>query len=377
MEYSMRVTLYYLLLLSLAFTTGCAQSGTAEEGKTSSDQEEQTTKREPIKLTEADVKKKIEAYFAGTVTEASSVRIQQIISSLKERLMSVAMESVKAPEDVEKRFEWISTQMDIAGVFFELQDVERAMTMFDDSAELVAEVIASGQTVPPERHTLVSVMYYNKACVQALQGEAQKALETLKTSVDYGFDRLMMVRQDSDLEKVRALPNFEREIVEPIKDQLRKNAVADISPKPLFPFDFELPAPTGEIHTLDQYAGKVRIVDLWGTWCPPCRMEIPSFIELQNKYGAEGFQVIGLNQNETGTQEDQAETISKAMDQLKINYPCLISNRETLDQAAPIEGFPTTLFLDRAGNVRLKVNGYQEYEYLEAAVKALLSESSS
>lgn len=142
-----------------------------------------------------------------------------------------------------------------------------------------------------------------------------------------------------------------------------------------FPFDFDLTDTTGKPLKLADFQGKVCIVDLWGTWCPPCRAEIPSFIKLQNELGSKGFQMIGLNSERAATPQGRLDLVNNFIKSQGVNYPCALVDNATLDQVPDLEGFPTTLFLDRTGKVRLRFVGLHPYEELRAAVDALLAES--
>ncbi|MEZ6134146.1 MAG: TlpA disulfide reductase family protein [Pirellulaceae bacterium] len=141
-------------------------------------------------------------------------------------------------------------------------------------------------------------------------------------------------------------------------------------------FEFSLNATSvgGENINLEALKGKVVIVDVWGTWCPPCRDEIPSFIKLQEKYGPQGFQMVGLNYENLQSDEAAKEKIEAFIKQTGINYPCIVGSPETREQIPDFEGFPTTLFIDKAGRVRLKVVGLHPYEDLEEVVTHLLAE---
>lgn len=140
----------------------------------------------------------------------------------------------------------------------------------------------------------------------------------------------------------------------------------------MFPFDFSVTDVTGQPISLADYAGQVVIVDIWGTWCPPCRAEIPSFIKLQDEYGPQGFQMVGLNYE--GGEDTDAQIVRDFMAETGINYPCALGTEEIRAQVPNFQGFPTTLFLDKSGKVRHKAVGLHEYEYLESVVKALLAE---
>ena len=142
---------------------------------------------------------------------------------------------------------------------------------------------------------------------------------------------------------------------------------------PIFPFDFSLTDVTGQPLRLADYGGQVVVVDFWGTWCPPCRAGVPLFIRLQETYGPQGVQVIGLNY-ERGDAQSDAQTVREFIAKTGINYPCAIGTEEIREQVPDFEGFPTTVFIDKRGKARVKTVGFHDYEYLESVVKALLSE---
>jgi thiol-disulfide isomerase/thioredoxin len=125
---------------------------------------------------------------------------------------------------------------------------------------------------------------------------------------------------------------------------------------------------------LSSLLGKVVIVDIWGTWCPPCRAEIPSFILLQTEFGPQGLQIVGLNYERAETEEEKVEAVRKFIEEFGINYPCAMGTDEIQQQVPNFEGFPTTLFIDRSGRVRAKLVGLHDSMYLRALVEQLLAE---
>jgi thiol-disulfide isomerase/thioredoxin len=142
---------------------------------------------------------------------------------------------------------------------------------------------------------------------------------------------------------------------------------------PIFPFDFSLIDVTGRPLRLADYRGQVVVVEFWGTWCPPCVAGVPLFIRLQETYGPQGVQVIGLNY-EGGDPQTDAQTVREFIAEHGINYPSAIGTPEIRDQIPDFEGFPTTVFIDKRGQARVKAVGFHDFEYLESVVKALLSE---
>lgn len=124
--------------------------------------------------------------------------------------------------------------------------------------------------------------------------------------------------------------------------------------------DFKLATIGGEEFKLSDYKGKVVMLNFWGTWCPPCRKEIPDLVNLQKKYNKDGLEIVGITLN-SGSVAD----IQKFATKYNINYTILtdIKNNETqavtylYGQAIgqSISSIPTTLIIDREGYI---VKGY-------------------
>jgi thiol-disulfide isomerase/thioredoxin len=109
-------------------------------------------------------------------------------------------------------------------------------------------------------------------------------------------------------------------------------------------------------------AGKVLLIDLWGTWCPPCLTSIPTFVELQERYGAEGLQVLGLAFERTEG-EARPEGLRRAVAKYGINYPVLLGGSPgdvtgVFPDLEGFGGFPVEILVGRDGRVRAVRNGY-------------------
>ena len=124
----------------------------------------------------------------------------------------------------------------------------------------------------------------------------------------------------------------------------------------------------GKSVTLSDYKGKVVLLDFWATWCPPCRKEIPGFIELYNTYKSRGLVVIGVSMD-----EDTPDVKSFAT-QMKMNYPILLGfGRE--DDLKPAFGelpLPTSFVIARDGSIYARHDGLTAKEQVEREIEALL-----
>ncbi len=216
-------------------------------------------------------------------------------------------------------------------------------------------------------------VFYNEACALAAK-DAKTAKASLTEAFEMGFDDFELLTDDKDLEPLRKDPGFAKFVTtQKTVAVKRKSAALDkgFAKNSPFPFSFTLPNLEGKPVSLESFLGKVVIVDVWGTWCPPCRTEVPHFVELQKTYAKQGLQIIGINYERNN---DPIPGIKAFSEQNGINYPCVIGDPATRDKIPNFRAFPTTLFIDKSGDVRLVAVGARPKEYLEAVVKKLLAE---
>lgn len=257
----------------------------------------------------------------------------------------------------------------------EEKSAEDALAFHEQAAKLFRKGAAEYAGQLPGQY--VGPIYFNEARVLAAKNDLVAATKSLEEAVTSGFADFDLLRGDDLLAAVRSQPDFDSKLESwefAAKEKIVAHAKEELEAGETFPFDFELEDITGTTQALSAYKGKVVIVDVWGTWCPPCREEIPSFIKLQEKLGNEQFQMIGLNYERKKTDEENLQAVVDYVAENGINYPCAMGDDETKDMIPEFRGFPTTLFIDKTGTVRLKAVGLHEYSYLEAVVGILLAE---
>ena len=133
--------------------------------------------------------------------------------------------------------------------------------------------------------------------------------------------------------------------------------------------NFTLKDISGKDVTLASLKDKVILLDFWATWCGPCKIEIPWFIEFQKQYGPQGLQVVGI------AMEDDFDKVKAFADQLQMNYLVLDGTGRTdvEDAYGPLLGLPTTLLIGHDGKICAKHAGLAAKDTFESEIKILLS----
>lgn len=132
--------------------------------------------------------------------------------------------------------------------------------------------------------------------------------------------------------------------------------------------DFTVKDSRGASVRLADYKGKVILLNFWATWCGPCKIEIPEFVELYDQYKDRGFVILGMLTEDTPT----AEELRAFTTEYKMNYPILYSQEDLEDAFGPIYGIPTSFFIGRDGTICQKHMGPATREEFERTIKSLL-----
>ena len=131
--------------------------------------------------------------------------------------------------------------------------------------------------------------------------------------------------------------------------------------------EFAAPDLDGELRNIKEWDGKIIFLNFWATWCPPCLKEIPEFIELQNTYGDQGFQIVGIA-------IDEEEAVREYVEEVGMNYPSLVVQADGVGLAKRfgngIGALPYTVIINRDGEISNTFRG----ELSKIRAKELLEE---
>jgi len=119
---------------------------------------------------------------------------------------------------------------------------------------------------------------------------------------------------------------------------------------------------------LSSLKGKAVLVNFWATWCEPCKIEMPWLVELQKKYGDQGFVILGVAQDDASDQE-----VLAFAHKMKLNYPILRGDNHMSD-LYPSQGLPLSVYVDRSGKVVKRIVGLVSESDMEDAIKKSLEQ---
>ena len=147
---------------------------------------------------------------------------------------------------------------------------------------------------------------------------------------------------------------------------------------PIPALDFTLTDQFGNTHTLDQYKGKTILLNFWGTWCGPCRSEMPDLQAVYEDYGnnEKDLVVLGVAAPNLG-QEGSAEDITAFLEENGYTYPTLMNEDASLFYSYGISSFPTTFMIDKNGNVYGYIMGAQSREVFDDIIQQTMDGANS
>jgi len=132
--------------------------------------------------------------------------------------------------------------------------------------------------------------------------------------------------------------------------------------------DFSLESLDGKTVRLSDLRGKAVLLNFWATWCGPCKIEMPWFVDLQKQYGSQGLQIVGVAMDDASK-----EDIAKFAKDMGVNYPILIGKEAVGDQYGGVPALPESFLISRDGKIVDKIVGLIGKGEIEDAVKKTLT----
>ena len=140
-------------------------------------------------------------------------------------------------------------------------------------------------------------------------------------------------------------------------------AITKLGPAP----DFTLQSLDGRSVRLSDLRGKAVLLNFWATWCSPCKIEMPWFIELQNQYGSQGLQIVGVAMDDSSK-----EDIAKFAKDIGVNYPVLLGKEAVGAAYGGVPALPESFFIGRDGKIVDRIIGLKGKSEIEDSIKKAL-----
>jgi peroxiredoxin len=130
----------------------------------------------------------------------------------------------------------------------------------------------------------------------------------------------------------------------------------------------------GKPMKLADYKGKVVVLDFWGSWCKPCRLELPHFQKLYERYAAKGVAFVGINWENPGPAPLRVKAAADFITENRFTFPVALDHDAVAAKAYEVVSFPTVFVIDRGGQIRYRNTGYADgvEQLMVAQIEALL-----
>ena len=239
-------------------------------------------------------------------------------------------------------------------------------------AKAIDPLVAAAHTLPQGQEILYHLGFaYEKA------GQVDKAIDAYVRS-----EAVFIGGETPASAPLRALYQKQHGSLDGLDAQIAKAREAS---KQMIVFDsrrWDKPAPGWELKDLSgkpvklaDFKGKTIVMDFWGSWCPPCRAELPKFQALYDKYKNNGKVVfLGMNWERGNVPDARMKAVSDFMAKNSYTFPVIIDHDRVAVEAYQIEGFPTVYVIDPSGTIRYRNVGYDDgvEQILEAQIESLV-----
>ena len=240
----------------------------------------------------------------------------------------------------------------------------------------IAQNLRNNPGYPSQSLNVLGGPLMNLARAHAINDDEVSALETLNEAFEIGFTDFESVEIDSAFANVDQgqLRKSVRSHRVAYKKKLARWSREELAGFNQFQLNFDVANVDGGRISSNDLKGKVTVLDLWATWCAPCREGIPHFVKLDHEYGSNKVSVIGISMDEPSDPASAVDTVKNFAIDNDIDYKLAVGTDAIKSQIPGRVLLPTTLFLDHNGTVRYIASGYHDFMQLEALTKALAGE---
>lgn len=241
----------------------------------------------------------------------------------------------------------------------------------------VAANLRKNPGFPKESIAVLADPLMSAAYSRAIASDVDGTLASMKIAFDAGFTNYEELHENElvkslDSKKVQQLindrfANYEAELSKWARESVAKFKAFD------FKFDVA-DIDAGRIRHSD-FHGRILVLDLWATWCQPCREAIPHFVKLDQEFQGENVDVVGVSMDNPDNPGKSLKVVRNFVDDNGVEYAMAMGDRSMMNQLAPGQKLPTVLFIDASGKVRFIAEGPHNFHQLSAITNELIRQS--
>ena len=253
---------------------------------------------------------------------------------------------------------------------------EKIATQLYGAQGSIAQNLRNNPGYPSESLEILGQPMLNLAKANAFKNNSGGAFDAITTAFEIGYTEFDSVLEEPLFEDLDQ--NQLRNVVEIYQTTYREKVQAwsrrELANFKSFKVNFDVADINGGRISSADTIGKVAVVDLWATWCAPCRDGIPHFIELKDNFDESKVEIIGISMDDTEAPASVVDTVKSFAIDNGINYTMGVGTEAIKKQIPGKVLLPTTLFIDQTGTVRYIARGYHDYEQLAAITSQLSAE---
>jgi len=240
----------------------------------------------------------------------------------------------------------------------------------------IAQNLRNNPGYPSKSLTVLGGPLMNLARAHGINNDQVSALEMINEAFEIGytdFDKVMMEGAFANVDQDQLRKTIRSHKIA-YKKKLARWSREQLAGFGQFQLNFDVANVDGGRISSNDLKGKVTVLDLWATWCAPCRKGIPHFVKLDHEYGSNKVSVIGISMDEPNDPASAVDAVKNFAIDNDIDYKLAVGTNAIKDQIPGRVLLPTTLFVDHNGTVRYIASGYHDFMQLEAITKALTVE---
>lgn len=241
----------------------------------------------------------------------------------------------------------------------------------------IAINLSQNPAFPADARESLASPLIEMAAAYALEDELPQVISAIEKACQLGFCEFDLLDDHPHFASVTDREKLEDLIAKREEEYLVKTkrwAAEEIQKFSPFRFNFHIDSISGGSLQLNEYQGKILVVDFWASWCAPCRQGLPHLQHLHKQYRTEGVQLLGIAMDSPDDPYESVDAIRKFLFQEGITFPCGLGTAELTNRLPGEIKYPTTLFIDRAGTVRYMATGYLDYAKVQSLTETLLNE---